>query len=228
MGRSPQVIEDQVTYPLVSNLQGIPKIKNIRGSSMFGMSFVYVIFEDNVDIYWARTRVLERLNFAQRLLPQGVTPSLGPDGTGVGHIYWYHLDAPKMDLGEQRALQDWYIKFALQTVPGVAEVASFGGFEKQYQLVVDPVKLQFYNISLMDVMNKVKANNNDVGGRKFEMADMAYIIRGLGYLKSKEDVENIALANYNGIPVRVKISALYKWEAIYVSAFLIWMAKAKS
>jgi Cu(I)/Ag(I) efflux system membrane protein CusA/SilA len=204
MGRSPQVMEDQVTYPLVSNLQGIPKIKNIRGSSMFGMSFVYVIFEDNVDIYWARTRVLERLNFAQRLLPQGVTPSLGPDGTGVGHIYWYHLDAPKMDLGEQRALQDWYIKFALQTVPGVAEVASFGGFEKQYQLVVDPVKLQYYNISLMDVMNKVKANNNDVGGRKFEMADMAYIIRGLGYIKSKEDVENIALSNYNGIPVRVK------------------------
>jgi len=204
MGRSPQVIEDQVTYPLVSNLQGIPKIKNIRGTSMFGMSFVYVIFEDNVDIYWARTRVLERLNFAQRLLPQGVTPSLGPDGTGVGHIYWYHLDAPKMDLGEQRALQDWYIKFALQTVPGVAEVASFGGFEKQYQLVVDPVKLQYYNISLMDVMNKVKANNNDVGGRKFEMADMAYIIRGLGYIKSKEDVENIALSNYNGIPVRVK------------------------
>jgi CzcA family heavy metal efflux pump len=204
MGRSPQVMEDQVTYPLVSNLQGIPKIKNIRGTSMFGMSFVYVIFEDDVDIYWARTRVLERLNFAQRLLPQGVTPTLGPDGTGVGHVYWYHLDAPKLDLGEQRALQDWYIKFALQTVPGVAEVASFGGFEKQYQLVVDPVKLQFYNISLMDVMNKVKANNNDVGGRKFEMADMAYIIRGLGYIKSKEDVENIALANYNGIPVRVK------------------------
>lgn len=204
MGRSPQVIEDQVTYPLVSNLQGIPRIRNIRGSSMFGMSFVYVIFEDNVDIYWARTRVLERLNFAQRLLPQGVTPTLGPDGTGVGHIYWYHLDAPKMDLGEQRALQDWYIKFALQTVPGVAEVASFGGFEKQYQLVVDPVKLQYYNISLMDVMNKVKANNNDVGGRKFEMADMAYIIRGLGYIKNKEDIENIALGNYNGIPVRVR------------------------
>ena len=204
MGRSPQVIEDQVTYPLVSNLQGIPKIKNIRGTSMFGMSFVYVIFEDNVDIYWARTRVLERLNYAQRLLPKEITPTLGPDGTGVGHIFWYHLNAPEMDLGEQRALQDWYIKFALQTVPGVAEVASFGGFEKQYQLVVDPVKLQFYNISLMDVMSKVKANNNDVGGRKFEMADMAYIIRGLGYIKNKDDVENIALANYNGIPVRVK------------------------
>ncbi len=204
MGRSPQVIEDQVTYPLVSNLQGIPKVKNIRGSSMFGMSFVYVIFEDNVDIYWARTRVLERLNFAQRLLPQGITPTLGPDGTAVGHVFWYHLDAPKMDLGEQRALQDWYIKFALQTVPGVAEVASFGGFEKQYQLIVDPVKLQYYNVSLTDVMNKVKSNNNDVGGRKFEMADMAYIIRGLGYIKNKEDVENIALTNYNGIPVRVK------------------------
>lgn len=204
MGRSPQVIEDQVTFPLVSNLQGIPRIRNIRGSSMFGMSFVYVIFEDNTDIYWARTRVLERLNYAQRLLPQGVTPSLGPDGTGVGHIFWYHLDAPKMDLGEQRALQDWYIKFALQTVPGVAEVASFGGFEKQYQLVIDPVKLQFYNITLMDVMNKVKANNNDVGGRKFEMADMAYIIRGLGYIQDKEDLENIAVANYNGIPVRVR------------------------
>ena len=204
MGRSPQIMEDQITYPLVSNLQGIPRVKNIRATSMFGMSFVYLIFEDNVDTYWARTRVLERLNYAQRLLPRGVTPTLGPDGTGVGHIFWYTLDARKIDLGEQRALQDWYIKFALQTVPGVAEVASFGGFEKQYQLIVDPVKLQFYNVSLMDVMTKVRANNNDVGGRKFEMADMAYIIRGLGYIKNKEDIENITVANYNGIPVRVK------------------------
>ncbi|MGF7023640.1 MULTISPECIES: efflux RND transporter permease subunit [Sphingobacterium] len=204
MGRSPQTIEDQVTYPLVSNLQGIPKVKNVRGTSMFGMSFVYIIFDDDVDVYWARTRVMERLNYAQRLLPQEVTPTLGPDGTGVGHIYWYHLDAPQMELGEQRALQDWYIKLALQTVPGVAEVASFGGYEKQYQLVVDPVKLQYYNISLMDVMNKVKANNNDVGGRKFEMADMAYIIRGLGYVKNTADIEKIAVGNYNGIPVRVK------------------------
>jgi Cu(I)/Ag(I) efflux system membrane protein CusA/SilA len=204
MGRSPQIIEDQVTYPLVSNLQGVPKVKNIRGASMFGMSFVYLIFDDDVDVYWARTRVLERLNYAQRLLPQGVTPTLGPDGTGVGHVFWYTLDAKQMDLGEQRALQDWYIKFALQTVPGVAEVASFGGFEKQYQLVIDPIKLQFYNISMMDVMNKVKANNNDVGGRKFEMSDMAYIIRGLGYVKNKEDLESIEVDNYNGIPVRVK------------------------
>ncbi len=204
MGRGPQIMEDQVTYPLVSNLQGIPKVKNIRGTSMFGMSFVYVIFDDDVDVYWARTRVLERLNYAQRLLPNGVTPALGPDGTGVGHVFWYTLDTKNLDLGEQRALQDWYIKLALQTVPGVAEIASFGGFEKQYQLVIDPVKLQFYNISLTDVMDKVKASNNDVGGRKFEMSDMAYIIRGLGYLKNKDDIESIAVANNNGIPVRVK------------------------
>ena len=203
-GRGPQIMEDQVTYPLVSNLQGIPKVKNIRGTSMFGMSFVYIIFEDNVDVYWARTRVLERLNYAQRLLPEGVTPTLGPDGTGVGHVFWYTLDAKQMDLGEQRALQDWYVKFALQTVPGVAEVASFGGFEKQYQVVIDPIKLQFYNLSMMDVMKQVKANNNDVGGRKFEMSDMAYIIRGLGYIKNKEDVEKIAVSNNNGIPIRIK------------------------
>jgi Cu(I)/Ag(I) efflux system membrane protein CusA/SilA len=204
MGRSPQVIEAQVTYPLVSNLQGIPKVKNIRGASMFGMSFVYIIFEDDVDVYWARTRVLERLNYAQRLLPQNVVPSLGPDGTGVGHIFWYHLEANGMDLGEQRALQDWYVKFALQTVPGVAEVASFGGFEKQYQLVLDPLKMQYYNVSMMEVMNAVKANNNDVGGRKFEMSNMSYIIRGLGYIKNSKDVEDISIKNYNSIPVKVK------------------------
>lgn len=204
MGRSPQVIEDQITYPLVSNLQGIPNIKNIRASSMFGMSFVYVIFEDNVDIYWARTRVLERLNYAQRLLPQNIVPTLGPDGTGVGHIFWYHLEANGMDLGEQRALQDWYIKFALQTVPGVSEVASFGGFEKQYQLVLDPLKMQYYDISIMDVMNIVKSSNNDVGGRKFEMSNMSYIIRGLGYIKNIADIENISIKNYYSIPVKIK------------------------
>ena len=204
MGRSPQVMEDQVTYPLVSNLQGIPKIKNIRAASMFGMSFVYIIFEDDVDVYWARTRVLERLNYAQRLLPQNVVPTLGPDGTGVGHVFWYHLNANGMDLGEQRALQDWYVKFALQTVPGVAEVASFGGFEKQYQLVLDPLKMQYYNVNMMEVMNAVKTSNNDVGGRKFEMSNMGYIIRGLGYIKNVKDVEDITIKNYNSIPVRVK------------------------
>lgn len=204
MGRSPQVIEDQITYPLVSNLQGIARVKTVRGSSMFGMSFVYLIFEDGVDTYWARTRVMERLNFAQNLLPQGVTPNLGPDGTGVGHLFWYHLDAPHMDLGEQRALQDWYIKFALQNVPGVAEVASFGGFQKQYQIVLDPHKLTYYGLTLMEVLQAVKSNNNDVGGRKFEMAERAYIIRGLGYLKNLQDVENISVATQNTTSIRIK------------------------
>lgn len=203
-GRGPQIMEDQVTYPLVSNLQGLPKVKNIRGTSMFGMSFVYIIFDDDVDIYWARSRVVEKLNYAQRLMPNGVTPALGPEGTGVGHVFWYTLKAKSMDLGEQRALQDWYIKFALQTVPGVAEVASFGGFEKQYQIITDPVKLQYYNLSLTNVTNSVKANNNNVGGGKLEMAGTGYIIRGLGYIKNKEDIENIGVGNYNGIPVRVK------------------------
>ncbi|ABG58775.1 efflux RND transporter permease subunit [Cytophaga hutchinsonii] len=204
MGRSPQVIEDQITYPLVSNLQGIPKIKNVRGTSMFGMSFVYIIFEDDVDIYWARTRVLERLNYAQRLLPQGITPTLGPDGTGVGHVFWYYLDAKNIDLGEQRALQDWYIKFGLQTVKGVSEVASFGGFQKQYQINIDPNKLTYYNLTLMDVLKAVKVNNNDVGGRKFEMSDMSYIVRGLGYIKKIEDVENVPVSTNNTIPIRIK------------------------
>lgn len=203
MGRGPQIMEDQITYPLVSNLQGLPNVKNIRGTSMFGMSFVYIIFEDEVDIYWARTRVLEKLNYAARLLPQGVSPSIGPEGTGVGHIFWYTLNAPGMDLAEQRALQDWYIKLALQTVPGVAEVASFGGFEKQYQIVVDPVKLQYYKISMMDVMRSVRASNNNVGGGKLEMADAGYIIRSLGYITNRADIEKIAVSNLNGIPVRI-------------------------
>lgn len=204
MGRGPQIIEDQVTYPLVSNLQGIPRVKNIRANSMFGMSFVFVIFEDDVDVYWARTRVLERLNYAQRLLPQGVTPTLGPDGTGLGHVYWYTLDAPSYDLGELRALQDWYIRFALQTVNGVSEVASFGGFQKQYQIIIDPIKLQYYNLPLMDVVNKIKQNNNDVGGSKFEQSDIAYIIRGLGFIKNIKEIEEIPVATLNSIPVRVK------------------------
>lgn len=204
MGRSPQLVEDQITYPLVSNLQGIPKVKNIRANSMFGMSFVFVIFDDDVDIYWARTRVLERLNYAQRLLPEGIAPTLGPDGTGLGHIYWYTLDAPGYDLGELRALQDWYIRFALQTVEGVSEVASFGGFQKQYQVIIDPLKLQYYNIPIMDVVNKIKANNNDVGGSKFEQADIGYIIRGLGFIKDIRQIEEISVATLNGVPVRIK------------------------
>src|SRR5258708_4680816 len=203
-GRSPQIMEDQVTYPLVSNLQGIPKVKAIRATSMFGMSFVYIVFDDKADVYWARSRVLERLNYAQRLLPEGITPTLGPDGTGVGHVLWYTLDVKGMDLGEQRALQDWYVKLGLQTVAGVSEVASFGGFEKQYQVTIDPHKLNYYNIPLSQVLKAVKSNNNDVGGRKFEMNGSGYIVRGLGYIKNLQDVENIAIGTINAIPVKVK------------------------
>src|ERR1700712_44180 len=203
-GRSPQIMEDQVTYPLVSNLQGIPKVKAIRATSMFGMSFVYIVFDDKADVYWARSRVLERLNYAQRLLPQGITPTLGPDGTGVGHVLWYTLDAKGMDLGEQRALPDWYVKLGLQTVPGVSEVASFGGFEKQYQISIDPHKLNYCNIQLSQVLKAVKSNNNDVGGRKFEMNGTGYIVRGLGYIKSLADVENIPIGVINSIPVKIK------------------------
>ena len=204
MGRGPQIMEDQVTFPLVSNLQGIPDVRDIRAVSMFGMSFVYVVFKDKTDIYWARTRVLERLNYAQKFLPPGVTPSLGPDATGVGQVYWYTLDAPGYDLGTLRALQDWYIKFALQNVPGVSEVASFGGFQKQYQITLDPNKLNYFNISLMDVINAVRKNNNDVGGRVFDLNDANYMVRGLGYIKNRDEIADIPVATQGTTPICIK------------------------
>jgi Cu(I)/Ag(I) efflux system membrane protein CusA/SilA len=203
MGRNPKIIEDQITYPLVSNLQGIPSIKSIRASSMFGMSFIFVIFKDDVEIYWARTRVLERLNYAQQFLPQGITPALGPDGTGVGHIFWYTLDAPGFNLGELRALQDWYIKFALQNVEGVSEVASFGGFQKQYQVTIDPYKLVYFDVPLMDVTRAITGNNRDVGGSTYEMNSTGYMIRGLGYIRTIDDIKNISLGTYKSIPVKI-------------------------
>lgn len=204
MGRSPQIIEDQVTYPLVTNLQGLPKVNYVRANSMFGMSFIYIIFEDDVDVYWARSRVLERLNSIGNVLPEGVSPTLGPDGTGVGHILWYTLEAPGMDLGEQRTVQDWYIKFALQNVKGVSEIASFGGFQKQYQISIDPNRLTYYKLTVQDVMQAVKSNNNDAGGRKFEMSGIGYIIKTDGYLKSIEEIENLAIRTQNSIPIKVK------------------------
>ncbi|MGJ1266590.1 efflux RND transporter permease subunit [Sphingobacterium spiritivorum] len=203
MGRSPQLIEDQITYPLVTNLQGIPKIKYVRGSSMFGMSFIYVIFEDDVDVYWARERVMERISTISNTLPQGATPQLGPDGTGVGHVLWYTLDAPDTDLGEQRAIQDWYVKFALQNVPGVSEIASFGGFQKQYQIAIDPNKLLYYKLTVPQVIAAVRSNNNEAGGRKFEMSDIGYIIKTSGYLKSIDEIANIQLKSQNGTPIRI-------------------------
>lgn len=203
MGRSPQLIEDQITYPLVTNLQGVPKIKYVRGSSMFGMSFIYVIFEDDVDVYWARERVMERISTISRTLPEGVAPQLGPDGTGVGHVLWYTLDAPGIDLGEQRAIQDWYVKFALQNVPGVSEIASFGGFQKQYEISIDPNKLLYFKLSVPEVIAAVRSNNNESGGRKFEMSGIGYIIKTSGYLKSLEEISNIPVKNQKGVPVKI-------------------------
>jgi len=204
MGRGPQLIEDQITYPLVTNLQGLPRIKYVRANSMFGMSFIYVIFEDDVDIYWARERVLERLSTLGGTLPDGVAPTLGPDGTGVGHVLWYTLDAPGMDLGEQRALQDWYIKFGLQNVEGVSEIASFGGFQKQYQITLDPNKLLYYGLSVPEVINAVRSNNNESGGRKFDMSEIGYIVKTTGYLQSLEQIQNIPLKSKEGIALRVR------------------------
>lgn len=203
MGRGPQLIEDQITYPLVTNLQGLPRIKYVRANSMFGMSFIYIIFEDDVDIYWARERVLERLSTISQSLPEGVSPQLGPDGTGVGHILWYTLDAPEMDLGEQRAIQDWYVKFALQNVAGVSEIASFGGFQKQYQVTINPNRLLYYKLAVNNVINAIRTNNNESGGSKFELSDIGYVIKTTGYLNSIQEIENIPVTTQNGIAVRI-------------------------
>ena len=205
MGRSPQIIEDQVTFPIVSGLQGLPKVKAVRATSMFGMSFVFVIFEDGVDTYFARTRVLERMNTIQAQLPSGVVPSLGPDGTGVGHVYWYTVEGGGYDLGTLRAVQDWYIRYKLSSVDGVAEVASIGGFVKQYQVDVNPTDLRAYNLTVADVVNAVQRSNNEVGGKILEISDAEYFVRGQGYIQSKDDLENTVIkTSSNGIPILIK------------------------
>ena len=205
MGRSPQVVEDQVTYPLAVNLQGLPKVRAVRASSAFGFSMIYVIFEDDADIYWARTRVLERLNYAASLLPPGVVPTLGPDGTGVGHVFWYTLEGKGYDLEQLRTLQDWFVRYQLNTVPGVAEVASIGGFVREYQVDLDPNRLFSYKITVGQVMEAIKRSNNDVGGRLLEQADAEFLIRGKGYIKSTKDLEEIVVgADMRGTPVYVR------------------------
>ena len=203
-GRSPQVVEDQVTYPLVTNLQGLPKVKAVRASSAFGFSMIYVIFEDSADIYWARTRVLERLNYASSLLPAGVTPTLGPDGTGVGHVFWYTVEGEGYDLEQLRTLQDWFVRYQLSTVPGVAEVASIGGFVREYQIDLDPNRLFSYNVTTAQVAEAVKKANNDTGGRLLEQAAAEYLIRGRGYVQSLADLENIVVTSEGGVPIYVK------------------------
>jgi Cu(I)/Ag(I) efflux system membrane protein CusA/SilA len=204
-GQAPQVVEDQVTYPLTTALLAVPRSKVVRGFSNFGVSFVYVVFEDGTDLYWARSRVLEYLNFAAKRLPQGVTPSLGPDATGVGWVYQYVVLGAQRTLAELRSLQDWLIRFQLTKADGVAEVASIGGFQRQYQVIVDPRKLQAYGIRLSRVSEAVRDSNRDVGGRTIEMSETEYMVRGRGYLRGTGDIEKIVLrADASGTPIMLK------------------------
>ncbi|HNX23605.1 MAG TPA: efflux RND transporter permease subunit [Spirochaetota bacterium] len=201
--RSPDLIEDQVTYPIISALLGAPKVKAIRGFSDFGFSYVYVIFQDGTDIYWARSRVLEYLSKIQGNLPADVKTELGPDATGVGWVFQYTLvdKSGKHDLGSLRAFQDWNLKYALQSVPGVSEVATIGGFEKQYQVIVDPDRLHSFNLSLMDVIEAIKKNNNEAGGRLIEWSGKEYMVRAKGYIKNPDDLRKVVLKAVNGTPV---------------------------
>src|SRR6476659_1507515 len=205
-GRSPDLVEDQITYPISTKFIAAPKVKFVRAESMFGKSFVYVIFQDGTDIYWARSRVIEYLNSVRGMLPEGVNPVIGPDATGVGWVFEYALvdDSGKHDLAELRSFQDWHLRYALESVAGVAEVAPVGGFVKQYQVDLDPNKLLAYDISLSDVIDKIRRSNADVGGRTFEVAATEYYIRGRGYITNIADIEDIPLKVVNGAPVYVK------------------------
>ena len=206
-GQSPQVVEDQVTYPLTTAMLAVPKSKVVRGYSFFGFSFVYIIFEDGTDMYWARSRVLEYLNYVSSRLPSGLSPSLGPDATGVGWVYEYALvdRTGKHDLAQLRSMQDWYLRYPLQTVEGISEVASIGGHVKQYQVEVDPNSLLAYNIPLSKVKRAIQRSNNDVGGKLVEMAETEYMVRGLGYIQSINDLEVIPVGvDENGTPIRLK------------------------
>ena len=203
-GQAPQVVEDQVTYPLSTAMLAVPKSRVVRGLSVFGASFIYVIFEDGTDIYWARTRVLEYLNFASGRMPRGVTPTLGPDATGVGWVYQYAVVAAQRTLAELRSIQDWFVRYQLTKAQGVAEVASVGGFVKQYQVIVEPRKLQAYGIPLMKVAEVIRASNRDVGGRVIEMAETEFVVRGRGYLRGVADIENLVLKADKGVPVLIR------------------------
>ena len=203
-GQAPQVVEDQVTFPLTTAMLAVPHSKVVRGLSIFGASFVYIIFEDGTDIYWARSRVLEYLNFASKQLPQGVTPTLGPDATGVGWVYQYVVTSAKRTLAELRTLQDWYIRFGLTKAQGVSEVASIGGFVKTYAVTVDPRRLKTYDIPLSRVLDAIRQNNMDVGGRVIEMTETEYLVRGEGYLRGIADLENVVLKADSLTPVLLR------------------------
>ncbi|MFZ3374665.1 MAG: CusA/CzcA family heavy metal efflux RND transporter, partial [Chthoniobacterales bacterium] len=205
-GRSPDLVEDQVTYPISTAFIAAPKVKFVRGESMFGKSFVYVIFQDGTDIYWARSRVIEYLNSIRASLPEGVNPTIGPDATGVGWVYEYALvdDSGKLDLAQLRSIQDWNLRYAIESVKGVAEVAPVGGFVKEYQIDLDPNALLAHGIPLSEIVTRVKSSNGDVGGKTFEVATTEYFVRGRGYFKGIADIENVVLKVENGTPVYVK------------------------
>ena len=205
--RSPDIIEDQVTYPIVAAMLGAPKVRAVRGFSDFGYSFVYVIFEDGTDTYWARTRTLEYLSGVLQALPPGSKTELGPDATGLGWIFQYVLEdrSGKHSLADLRSLQDWYLRYHLKSVPGVAEVAPIGGFGKQYQVNVDPNRLLAYGIPINRVVEAIRGSNNETGGRMIELGGAEYMVRGRGYARSVADLENVVVfASENGTPIRVK------------------------
>jgi Cu(I)/Ag(I) efflux system membrane protein CusA/SilA len=206
-GQAPRVVEDQVTYPLTTAMLSVPYAKVVRGYSFFGYSFVYILFEEGTDLYWARSRVLEYLNVVTGRLPPGVVPSLGPDATGVGWVYEYVLQDPtgKHDLQQLRSIQDWFLRYELTSVPGVAEVAGIGGFVKQYQVEVDPNRLLAYGLPIQSVKRAIQRSNNDVGGRLVEMGETEFMVRSLGYIHSLEDLQHIVVAvDHQGTPVLLK------------------------
>src|SRR6202023_1921111 len=206
MGKPPSIIEDQVTYPIVTTLLAAPHVKAVRAQTMFGDSYVFVVFEDGTDLYWARSRVLEYLQQIAGALPPGVHPVIGPDATGAGWVYEYLIvdHNHRYSLADLRSLQDWFLRYQLKTVPGVAEVASIGGFVRQYQVRLDPDKLRAFNIPLSTVIEKVRDSTNEVGGRLLEFRGAEYMVRGLGYLRSLSDLETVPVASKNGTPVLIR------------------------
>src|SRR5579859_6358684 len=204
-GQAPNIVEDQVTYPITTKMLSVPKAKVVRGYSFYGFSFVYVIFEDGTDLYWARSRVLEYLSGLSSQLPKNITPSLGPDATGVGWAFMYSLNSTNRDLAELRSMQDWYLRYQLASIEGVSEVASVGGFVKQYQVTVDPAKLRAYNLSISDVAMAVQRSNGEVGGRSIELSEKEFVLRVRGYVEKLDDLREVAVGvGPQGVPILLK------------------------
>src|SRR5687767_1995386 len=220
-GHGPQEVEDQVTYPLTVNLQGLPGVRVVRSQSAFGFSMIYVVLDDDVDLYFARTRVLERLNLVSKTLPAGAIPTLGPDATGVGHVFWYTVESPTHSLRELRSLQDWFIRYQLNAVPGVAEVASVGGLVQQYQVDVDPNRLRTYGLPLSAVVSAVANSNLNVGGNVIESSGAWLIVRGVGLLQSVDDLKKVVVAASAGVPVHVdQVATIRVGDAFRVASLV--------